>query len=127
MIRLLLPRTIILNANQRLHWRVKAKHTKAIRTIAAFAAVKQHPAVTEPVHVLVRFSYGNRVRPHDHGNLAPTVKAIIDGLTDALIWPDDNTDWVEGPDIRINPAVLTDLGAKTVAADIFLDPIGIAA
>lgn len=35
---------------------------------------------------------GNRRRdPH---NWTPTVKAIVDGLVDAGVWPDDNSDWV---------------------------------
>lgn len=35
---------------------------------------------------------GNRKRdPH---NWTPTVKAIVDGLVDAGVWPDDNSDWV---------------------------------
>lgn len=36
----------------------------------------------------------------DPSNLAPTAKAIIDGLVDAGVLDDDSTAYVEGPDMR---------------------------
>jgi crossover junction endodeoxyribonuclease RusA len=41
--------------------------------------------VTFPVH---------DARRRDPHNLAPTVKAIVDGLVDAGVWPDDTDTWV---------------------------------
>lgn len=32
----------------------------------------------------------------DTGAVMPTVKAVIDGLTDAGFWPDDTSEWVCG-------------------------------
>jgi hypothetical protein len=34
------------------------------------------------------------------GNYYPTAKAILDGLVDAGVLPDDNDDHVTGPDMR---------------------------
>jgi Holliday junction resolvase RusA-like endonuclease len=34
-------------------------------------------------------------RRRDADNPAPTVKAIVDGLVDAGMWPDDTPEWVE--------------------------------
>ena len=36
----------------------------------------------------------------DVGNLYPTAKAIVDGLVDAGVIPDDSNEWVTGPDMR---------------------------
>ena len=36
----------------------------------------------------------------DAGNLYPTAKAIVDGLVDAGVIPDDSNEWVTGPDMR---------------------------
>ena len=30
----------------------------------------------------------------------PTIKALIDGMTDAGVWPDDDSEHVIGPDMR---------------------------
>lgn len=53
-----------------------------------------------PVHVTAT------IHPLTHGrfdpeNAAPMVKAILDAGTQAGIWPDDNADYITGPDYRI--------------------------
>ena len=53
-----------------------------------------------PVHVTAI------IHPLTHGrfdpeNAAPMVKAILDGITQSGYWPDDNADYVIGPDYRL--------------------------
>ena len=45
-----------------------------------------------PSRVTVAVAYPTAARA-DPDNAAPTVKAIIDGLVDAGVWPDDNSRW----------------------------------
>lgn len=86
-----------INANDRTHYRVKAKQTQEWRGAAAAAACHLDP-LPEPAehacHVVhVTFPVRDR-RRRDPANWHPTVKAIVDGLTDAELWPDDNSRWV---------------------------------
>lgn len=96
-------RSELINANDRLHWRVKSGRTKALRWKAtAFArdVGKALKPVTERQHVTITYGWTKPRRIRDAGNLQPTSKALVDGLTDAGIWPDDNDAWVIGPDDR---------------------------
>ncbi len=87
-----------LNSNQRLHRMVSAKRTASWR-LAAFHAA--HPAVAfmDPVHIVCTV-HKTRAGRWDAGNLYPTAKAIVDGLVDAGVIPDDSNEWVTGPDMR---------------------------
>lgn len=89
----------LLLANDRPHWSRRARLTRIWRTTTALhahrvlgpgrAARAQPPSfvrVTFPVTV-------NRRRDSD--GPAPTVKACVDGLVDAGLWPDDTPDYVE--------------------------------
>lgn len=81
----------LLNLNQRWHWARKAKVTKAWRTTAGYCAPKSRKLPPSEVHVTIDVADRRR---RDPSNLFPTVKAIVDGLVDAGLWPDDNADWV---------------------------------
>ena len=87
-----------LTANQRLHWAEKARRTKAIRTKAAWAAFRQGTQYTR-AHVLVTVTFQD-ARRRDVYNWHLTVKAIIDGLVDAGVIPDDSDKYLTGPDMR---------------------------
>jgi len=91
-----------LNANDRQHWRPRAALT-AVWKEAAYIAACQLGDPTERAHgpSEVRFYFPVRDgRKRDGGNWYPTVKACVDGLVEAGVWPDDNTDWVELRDSR---------------------------
>lgn len=88
----------MLNANDRLHWARKARRTAELRTAAAWSAKNLTP-VDRKQHVVVTFHFTNRNR-RDVSNWSPTAKAILDGITDAGVWADDNDAWVVGPDLR---------------------------
>ena len=88
-----------LSANGRYHWAVRAKRTKALRGLAAVQARRQGLApVAGPVLVTAEIGYrGGRADP---ANAYPTIKALLDGMTDASVWPDDDSEHVIGPDMR---------------------------
>ena len=89
-----------LNANDRTHWARRANLVRAWRTRAQLAAASARlPKNIGPSHITatIHKTRGGRWDAH---NLTPTAKAIVDGLTDYGLWPDDNNDYVTGPDMR---------------------------
>lgn len=84
-----------LTMNQRLHYRVKAKLTKEIRD-AAFLLAKHHkvPKHCGRIRVTLVYHPTDR-RRRDAINLAPTLKAIEDGLVDAQVVPDDTPTYID--------------------------------
>lgn len=84
-----------INLNQRYHWRTKARLTREWRGAAYVAACQQlgrGPAerAREACFVRVRFPVVDPGKRRDPENWAPTSKALVDGLVDAGVWPDDD-------------------------------------
>lgn len=85
----------IINANQPIHHMKKANLVKKIRKLSKYECMsipfKDRPYYTEdkPCNILIKISPPKK-RAYDPPNWSPTGKAIIDGLTDAKIWKDDN-------------------------------------
>lgn len=87
-------------------WMVPYQKKKQVKT-AAYATVRSlinsgrlQPPKAWPVHVTAV------IHPLTHGrfdpeNAAPMVKAILDAITQAGYWPDDNPEYVIGPDCRL--------------------------
>lgn len=97
-----------LNSNQRLHRMAQANLTKQWRHAGHQAALGTNP-ITCPARVTAHITKPRRGR-YDPGNLYPTAKAILDGFTDAGLWPDDSHEYVIGPDMRhggTGPAQIT--------------------
>ena len=61
------------------------------------------PIDTYPVRIVVTLHFLDR-RRRDVGNLAPTTKALIDGMVDAGLLVDDSSAHVVGPDHRLGSA-----------------------
>jgi crossover junction endodeoxyribonuclease RusA len=59
--------------------------------------------VFDKAHVLVFVAYPRGVARADPGNLSHTVKPLIDGLTEAGLWADDDSSHLIGPDPRRDP------------------------
>ena len=82
----------MLNANDRPHWAQKAKITANLRCMA-FLKVSEGKYTTytkkRPCGLVVTI-YAPTKRRMDPPNFYPTVKALVDGMTDAGIWTDDN-------------------------------------
>ena len=83
-----------INANARDHWTKKGRLTRSWRSAsAAWARCQKLRPVTQPV-VIVATVVKTNSRRFDVENLAPTVKAAIDGLRDSGVLPEDDTRWV---------------------------------
>ena len=97
-ITLTIPAGEWLSSNQRLHWAQQARRTRSIRTRAfmlGLAALRAGDVTARTgkthVHVLVAYPTARKADPP---NSYPSVKAAIDGLVDAGIFPDDNSEHV---------------------------------
>lgn len=89
-----------LSLNGRMHWRVKAKHTKQWREFAAVEAAR-YPALPACDVTLTWFVRDSRRRDED--NLYLLLKALCDGLVDAGVVPDDTSQYM-GKKCRIERA-----------------------
>ena len=79
--------------NDRHHWAAAAKHKRALREVAGWRARLQRIPVQ--AHIVCTLHYRPAVfRIADPENLAPTLKAAIDGLRDAGVVPDDDPRYV---------------------------------
>ena len=117
-----------MNAERRMHHHQRAKLVKAIRAETHAAAV-DIPAFDGPVTVTARFQWGDNHR-RDTSNLFPTVKAAVDGLTDAGVIPGDHDaivrDTAIGVEMPPNPALkgygrmvlsITEMAAEMVGSE----------
>lgn len=85
-----------LNPNSRCHWATVAKHKKTYREAAfimtKIALCKDGAVLPEPgqkVHITLEFYPPNR-RKHDLDNCLASMKAGLDGVSDALKVDDQN-------------------------------------
>lgn len=78
-----------ISSNGRYHHMVLANRVRLLREGAYWAAKGDTP-IPHPVHVTAEIGYPT-ARRADPPNAYPTVKALIDGLIDAQILPDDNS------------------------------------
>jgi crossover junction endodeoxyribonuclease RusA len=91
----------LLNANQRPHWAAKGRIVAALR-LAGFACAKNaHIPPLSLVRIVVEYQPPRKIRTRDGGNWAPTGKALIDGIRDAKILPDDDSSHVAEEAYRI--------------------------
>lgn len=93
----------LLTSNQRHHWQAKARLTKALRTTTAWIAKAQGVGpVDGPVRItaVIHPKTARRFDPH---NYQPSVKAAIDGLVDAGVFPDDDSKVVHAVTFEAGP------------------------
>lgn len=94
------PPAAFINLNDRMHHMVKAKLTKAWRQAACGAIMSGfHSDHYTRARITVAYRFPTN-RRREVGNLQPTSKAIVDGLVDAGLLPDDSDAHVVGPDNR---------------------------
>ena len=84
-----------LSANQRMHWRTRAALTRELRDTARLLT-RRLPR-TDRLVVTLHYLPRNR-RRRDALNVYPTVKALVDGIVDAGVVPDDDTEHVSTPE-----------------------------
>lgn len=97
----------LLNANRsrREHWAVVRRTAKDIRTAAFVAARELRIPLIERARIVYVIHPSPQTRKRDPGNWAESAKAGVDGLVDAGVFPDDNSNHVIGPDPRIGEPV----------------------
>jgi hypothetical protein len=94
-----LTRGKLITANDKMHWGVRARLTKQLRQwgyLLGREGVGVACLGLTHARVEVEFAYPDR-RRRDRSNLAPTVKALMDGLIDAGLLPDDADRFLDGP------------------------------
>jgi crossover junction endodeoxyribonuclease RusA len=113
------PGMELLNANERLHWAVRAKRTKALREWAGWEARRQRLPHCETIGVRVTVRPGVRTPTarFDPPNWAGTSKACIDGLVDARVVPDDGAPHVWA--VTFGAGERTKLARVTVSLDVY--------
>lgn len=89
----------LLSANTRHHWSVNREVARYWRQVAAITARNANIPPMGRAHITVTFHKAT-ARRYDPGNLAPVSKAIVDGIVDAGILPDDSSEYLVGPDHR---------------------------
>lgn len=98
-----LPRKWI-SANERTAWHLRARKTRQWRDMTAWTFRGSTLRFPGGAHVFCELRFAG-VRVRDPANWAPTAKAVLDGLVDAGIFPDDSSQYVIGPDMRLGEPV----------------------
>lgn len=103
-----------LTSNQRDHWGKSDPVRRYWRDLGAtLTRGELKGRAFERVQVVFTFHRADK-RAFDPGNLAPTSKAFLDGMTDAGMVPDDNHRHVVGPDHRYGEP-----GKRRFVVDVF--------
>lgn len=92
--------TNLITANQIMHWARRADIVRTLRRTGLINARKQGIAPMERAHLTVYVSWQN-ARRRDVSNISPTIKALVDGIVEAGILPDDDDLHLTGPDLRV--------------------------
>lgn len=90
-----------LNANQT-HKRRPDKLIRLWRDAGLVHARYARLPKLQRAHILAELRFGDN-RRRDAGNFYPTLKALVDGLVDYRLLPDDSDDYLVGPDLRRGP------------------------
>lgn len=87
-----IPKNEWLSANRKYHWAAKAARTRAIRARAMKLAQSEKLVVPTPTLVAAEIGFLQADKGKaDPDNAQPSIKPCLDGLTDAGVWPDDNS------------------------------------
>ena len=81
------------NDGYRMHHMARARRVKFWRTTARLYAAQLGAQPPSVVKVTIPFSRRGRRDPMNY--VGTVVKAVIDGLVDAELWPDDTPDYVQ--------------------------------
>lgn len=89
-----------LNANHRLHYMRHAAVVANWRQAGHWAAKAERLPRLRKAQIIATLHFADRRRRDSH-NYYPTLKAIVDGLVDYGLLPDDSHQYLVGPDIRM--------------------------
>lgn len=95
-----------LNANDRGGWQRRHRLSREWRNSSAWVARAVRLPTVARVHITATAVVRDG-RRRDPANLAPTAKAVVDGLVDAGLIQDDDSKHLDGPDmrVRVDPSV----------------------
>lgn len=88
------PKALWMSLNDRPHWAEKMRKTRELRSLGYAHGGSTGKHGTSHVTAFIGYPRNGKADP---ANAAPTVKALIDGLVDAGVWPDDDSTWLLGP------------------------------
>ncbi|HWB35564.1 MAG TPA: hypothetical protein VHA75_06015 [Rugosimonospora sp.] len=88
-----------LNANHRHDRRGRAAVVRAWRDAANVHARAARVPLLGRAHITITIRFADKRRRDVH-NLYPTAKALVDGVVDAGVLPDDSDQYLTGPDLR---------------------------
>jgi crossover junction endodeoxyribonuclease RusA len=94
-----------LTANQRLHFHAKGRVVRQWRDATAWQCRGMGLSFPGGARIIAELRFLG-VRKRDPNNWADTAKAVVDGLVDAGLFPDDDPRYVIGPDMRLGAPVL---------------------
>ena len=106
------------NEDRNLHWGRRAERVKAWHD-AAFWNAKQagwnHPSKNNrPSTVLLTVTFPTKRRRDNHNFTGTIVKASVDGLVAAGVWPDDDSRWIT----VLEPVILVAPGWHIVTVEV---------
>lgn len=90
-----------LNANSRSDRRAQTPDRRAWREAGHVYARQARLPKLGRAHIVATLRFADRRVRRDPHNYYPTLKAIIDGLIDYGLLPDDSHEYLTGPDIRL--------------------------
>ena len=93
-----LDRKQMISANDRMHFQQKAKITRFLRQLAHYEG--ENPFNEKKPCKVIVWIFAPTNRRYDPPNWSPTSKALLDGLTDANFWTDDNYHIIKSTDFR---------------------------
>ena len=82
------------NEDRTLHWAARAKRIKAWREAARLAAVEARVGVLGHSLIELHLPFDRGARRDPMNYVGTCLKAAVDGLVDAGLWPDDTPDYV---------------------------------
>jgi len=100
---------IWLNANQRTDLRRQTPDRRAWRDAGRVYAMQAKLPKLQRAHILAELCFAD-ARRRDVHNLYPTIKALVDGLIDFGLLPDDDHLHLVGPDLRYGPRIAKRVG-----------------
>jgi len=86
-LRIEIPKEWWITHNMRLHWAQRAERTRWLRQVAKLKARHLAPLQEASIHAMI---HSPTARGGDIDGPAPTIKALIDGIVDAGVLPDDS-------------------------------------
>lgn len=112
------------NDGRRSRDRWRWRRIRELREQACEVATLQRAPKLERARLVVTVSLPDR-RRRDLHNFTPTIKALVDGLVDAGVLPDDDALHLSGPDWRLSAERSKRwMGQPTISFGLALYPIG---